>query len=76
MEDAFHRYTDTTKYIRMYPKAEQPLLAWNQEAESALWSSPDDLKGQCHNASILSPIRVVFKYMGIITGLSSILNTD
>ena len=51
-------------YIRTYPKAEQSLLAWNQEAESAHWDSPNELKGQYRNASILSQKRVVFNIRG------------
>lgn len=51
-------------YIRTYPKAEQSLLAWNQEVESAHWDSPNELKGQYRNASILSQKRVVFNIHG------------
>lgn len=51
-------------YIRAYPKAEQSLLAWNQEAESAYWNSPNELKEQYRNASVLSQKRVVFNIHG------------
>jgi mRNA interferase HigB len=51
-------------YIRTYPKAEQSLLAWNQEAESAGWESPNELKEQYGNASVLSQKRVVFNIHG------------
>lgn len=51
-------------YIRAYPKAEQSLLAWNQEAGSAQWQSPNDLKRQYKNASVLNQKRVVFNIHG------------
>lgn len=51
-------------YIRAYPKAEQSLLSWHQEAESASWHSPQELKEQYRNASVLSQKRVVFNIHG------------
>jgi len=51
-------------YMRAYPKAEQSLLAWNQEAESARWKAPNDLKIQYRNASIIGQKRVVFNIHG------------
>lgn len=57
--------TQTLKdYIRAYPKAEQSLLAWHQETESACWQSPNELKDQYRNASIISHKRVVFNIHG------------
>ncbi|WP_291208689.1 type II toxin-antitoxin system HigB family toxin [Dyadobacter sp.] len=50
--------------MKAYPKAEQSLLAWNQEAEAARWESPNGLKVQYRNASILSQKRVVFNIRG------------
>ncbi len=44
--------------------AEQPLLAWHKEAESADWSSPADIKRQFGTASILRTGRVVFNIAG------------
>lgn len=51
-------------YIKVYPKAEQSLLAWNQEVESACWDSPNVLKLQYGNASVISQKRVVFNIHG------------
>ncbi|WP_218147728.1 type II toxin-antitoxin system HigB family toxin [Dyadobacter sp. SG02] len=50
--------------MRTYPKAEQSLLAWNQEIESAEWRSPNELKIQYGNASIINQKRVVFNIHG------------
>ncbi len=47
-----------------YPDAEQPLLAWADEAKKADWSSPADIKDQFRNASILKSRRVVFNIKG------------
>lgn len=47
-----------------YPDAEQPLLAWVDEARNASWSSPADIKKQFRNASILKSRRVVFNIKG------------
>lgn len=47
-----------------YPDAEQPLLAWVDEAKKAVWSSPADVKEQFRNASILKGRRVVFNIKG------------
>jgi mRNA interferase HigB len=46
------------------PQAEEPLKAWNAEAEKATWESPQALKQQYRNASILSNKRVVFNIHG------------
>lgn len=51
-------------YMKAYPKAEQSLLAWHQEAEAARWESPNTLKVQYRSASILSQKRVVFNIHG------------
>jgi mRNA interferase HigB len=40
------------------------LLAWYEEAEKAAWSSPNELKSQYRNASILNKKRVVFNIHG------------
>ena len=44
--------------------AEEPLLAWHKEAETAKWSSPADVKRQFGSASILQRGRVVFNIAG------------
>jgi mRNA interferase HigB len=46
------------------PDAEQPLLAWIDEARKATWTSPDAIKRQYRNASILKGRRVVFNIKG------------
>jgi mRNA interferase HigB len=46
------------------PSAEQALLAWYEEAEAAQWSSPNELKQQYRNASILTDKRVIFNIHG------------
>ncbi|QIH10795.1 MULTISPECIES: type II toxin-antitoxin system HigB family toxin [unclassified Pseudomonas] len=47
-----------------YPDAEQPLLAWIDEARNAQWSNPTQIKDQYRNASILKNRRVVFNIKG------------
>lgn len=47
-----------------YPDAEQPLLAWVDEARKAEWSNPAQIKDQYRNASILKSRRVVFNIKG------------
>jgi mRNA interferase HigB len=47
-----------------YPDAEQPLKAWYEEAISASWSQPADIKAQYRNASVLKNRRVVFNIKG------------
>ncbi|HWB92358.1 MAG TPA: type II toxin-antitoxin system HigB family toxin [Puia sp.] len=47
-----------------YPQAEPALLAWYEEAETAQWNSPQELKQQYRNASILTDKRVVFNIHG------------
>ena len=51
-------------FWEQYPDAEQPLLAWIDEARKAQWSSPADIKGQYRSASILKSRRVVFNIKG------------
>ncbi|WP_031529860.1 type II toxin-antitoxin system HigB family toxin [Dyadobacter crusticola] len=51
-------------YWESYPKAKQSLLAWHEEAELAEWTSPNELKEQYRDASILSSKRVVFNIHG------------
>ena len=47
-----------------FPQAEQALLAWYEEAETAHWNNPNELKQQYRNASILTDKRVVFNIHG------------
>ena len=47
-----------------YPDAEQPLKAWYEEATSASWSQPADIKAQYRSASVLKNRRVVFNIKG------------
>lgn len=47
-----------------YPDSEQAFLAWIDEAKSAKWSSPADIKEHFRNASILKSRRVVFNIKG------------
>lgn len=47
-----------------YPDAEQPLLAWAEEAKKTAWGNPADIKAQFRNASILKSRRVVFNIKG------------
>jgi len=52
------------KFWKKYPETEQSLKAWNDEVSNASWKSPNDLKGQYRNASIISDKRVVFNIKG------------
>src|ERR1700748_2795073 len=47
-----------------FPEAEQALFAWYEEAETAQWNSPNELKLQYRNASILTDKRVIFNIHG------------
>jgi len=51
-------------YIEKYPAAKQALLAWHEEVESSIWNSPNELKAQYRNASILNNKRIVFNIHG------------
>lgn len=51
-------------FWEQYPDAEQPLLAWIDEAKKAEWQSPSDIKEKYRNASILKNRRVVFNIKG------------
>lgn len=47
-----------------FPKAEQSLKAWFDEAKKANWKTPADIEAQYRNASILKNNRVVFNIKG------------
>lgn len=51
-------------YWDYFPDAERPLQYWYKEVTAAGWSSPNDLKGQFGNASVLTSKRVVFNIHG------------
>ncbi len=52
------------QYWEEYHQAKEALLAWYEEIENAEWNSPNELKEQFRNASILSDTRVVFNIHG------------
>ena len=52
------------QYWQHYPLAKQALLAWYEEAGDAKWNSPQELKKQYRNASVISDKRVVFNIHG------------
>jgi mRNA interferase HigB len=49
---------------KTFPQVEQALWSWYEEAEAAEWNTPNELKGQYRNASILTDKRVVFNIHG------------
>ena len=51
-------------YWEKFPKAEQALFSWYEEVEEANWNSPNELKEQYRNASVLTDKRVVFNVHG------------
>ena len=51
-------------FWQRHPDAEQPLKAWYEEATSAIWSQPADIKAQYRSASVLKNRRVVFNIKG------------
>jgi mRNA interferase HigB len=51
-------------FWQRYPDAEQPLGAWYEEATSATWTQPANIKAQYRSASVLKNRRVVFNIKG------------
>lgn len=51
-------------FLAKHPDAEQPLLAWYDEASKATWRQPSDIKLHYANASILKSRPVVFNIKG------------
>jgi mRNA interferase HigB len=47
-----------------FPDAEQPLKAWYEEAKSAAWTQPAEIKAQYRSASVLKNRRVVSNIKG------------
>ena len=50
--------------LQSYTDSEQPLKAWYDEAAKANWQTPNEIKSQYKNASILKGGRVVFNIHG------------
>jgi mRNA interferase HigB len=48
------------EFWRIHEQAELPLKAWFQDAKQAEWKTPQDIKNEHANVSILSNNRVVF----------------
>ena len=51
-------------FWQTHPNAEQPLRAWYEEARTAAWHTPADIKAQYRTASLLGCNRVVFNIAG------------
>ena len=51
-------------YWKNYPEVEQPLKSWYDEVLNANWKSPNELKKQFRNASVITNKRVVFNIKG------------
>lgn len=47
-----------------YPQSEQSLLSWYEEVSNVEWNSPNELKQQYKNASIINSKRVIFNIHG------------
>lgn len=52
------------KFWRRKKDAEQPLKAWYQEARSADWAAPHEIKTRYRSASVLKDDRIVFNIAG------------
>lgn len=51
-------------FWQLNPDAEQPLKAWYQEARTATWNSPHDIKQMYSSASVIGDNRVIFNIAG------------
>ncbi len=51
-------------YWEGFPQAKQALFSWYEEACNAEWNTPNKLKSQYRNASVLTEKRVVFNIHG------------
>lgn len=51
-------------YREEYPEAEGALLSWHEEVTNAVWETPNDLKEQFGNASLVGGKRVIFNIHG------------
>jgi mRNA interferase HigB len=52
------------KYWETNPVSEQPLKSWFDEVQNAYWETPNELKWQFRNASVITKKRVVFNIKG------------
>jgi mRNA interferase HigB len=52
------------QYWEKFPDVEQPLKSWFDEVRIASWTSPNELKRQYRNSSIIFDKRVVFNIKG------------
>jgi mRNA interferase HigB len=53
-----------TEYWERNPETEHALKSWFDEVSNALWATPNKLKEQYCNASIITKKRVVFNIKG------------
>lgn len=51
-------------YWDTFPLAQQALFSWYEEVSIANWNTPNDLKAQYRNASVVTDKRVVFNIHG------------
>ena len=56
--------TTLLRFWKKYSDTEQPLKSWFDEVRNANWRSPNELKKQYRNASIITSKRVVFNIKG------------
>ena len=52
------------EFWNSHPDCEQQLKSWHQEASNAEWKSPNEIKSEYPNASILNNNRIVFNIKG------------
>lgn len=52
------------EYSEQFPDSERPLQYWYKDVTAAEWDSPNDLKSQFGNASVLTGKRVIFNIHG------------
>ena len=52
------------EFWRSHKDAEQPLKEWHQEASKAKWKSPNEVKSQFGNVSVIGKKRLVFNIAG------------
>ena len=52
------------EFWKLYPDAEEPLLAWYREVEKEDWSQPSQVKEKYRSASFVKGNRVVFNVKG------------
>lgn len=51
-------------FWNVHPDSKQPLLAWHDEAKSAKWAAPQDIRNQYASASFIGNNRVIFNIKG------------